>query len=130
MDYDNLENQVRERVKKVLDDAQLSENALSGGKSAVQSQLNRQLSHNATVSVKTLLRILDACPDVSADWLLRGSGDMYVTAGTSVTGANNVTGHSATVIGQQVGTLTEDFVRELIAEKDRQIRMLIEKLGK
>lgn len=129
-DYKELADDVRDRINATLKDKGITQNQVAAGDTPAQKRINSQLSHGSNITLDTVLRILDACPDISADWLLRGSGDMYVTAGTSVTGANNVTGRSATVIGQQVGTLTEDFVRDLIAEKDKQIRMLIEKIGK
>lgn len=130
MDYDVLENAVRDRIKELQKEKGFTENGLSAGDTPTQKRLNRQLSLGAGISLDTLLRILSACPDVSADWLLRGSGDMFVTADTSVTGANNVTGQSATVIGQQVATLSEDFVRGLLSEKDKQIQSLLNLLGK
>ena len=130
MDYENLENAVRDRIKQLQKEKNFTENGLAAGDTPAQKRLNRQLSHGAGSSLDTLLRILEACPDVSADWLLRGSGDMYVTAGTSVTGANNVTGQNATIIGQQAGVLTEAFVRDLLAEKDKQIDTLLKLLGK
>ena len=130
MDYDNLENAVRGRIKQLQKEKNFTENGLAAGDTSAQKRLNRQLRHGAGISLDTLLRILEACPDVSADWLLRGSGDMFVTAGTSVTGANNVTGRNATIIGQQAGVLTEAFVRDLLAEKDRQIDALLKIIGK
>lgn len=53
-----------------------------------------------------------------------------IPKGTSVTGANNVTGRNATIIGQQAGVLTEAFVRDLLAKKDRQIDALLKIIGK
>ena len=53
-----------------------------------------------------------------------------IPKGTSVTGANNVTGRNATIIGQQAGVLTEAFVRDLLAEKDKQIQTLLQLMAK
>ncbi len=130
MEYENLENAVRDRIKKLQGEKRFTENGLAGGDTPTQKRLNRQLSHGASITLDTLLRILETYPDVSADWLLRGSGDMYVVSGGGVTGANKVTGKSATVMGQQVGTLSEDFVSRLLAEKDKQIEALLKLLGK
>ena len=49
---------------------------------------------------------------------------------TKITGANSVTGRNATVIGQQTAVLSENFVRDLLAEKDKQIQTLLALLGK
>lgn len=125
MDYVKLEKQVRERIKHLQNEKGFTENGLASGDTPTQKRLNRQLSHDAAITLDTLLRILGKYPDVSADWLLRGSGDMYITTNTNVTGANNVTGSNATVIGQHTGILTESFVRDLLAEKDKQIQTLL-----
>lgn len=120
MEYENLEKAVRDRIKHLQKDKKITENGLAGGDTPTQKRLNRQLSHGAGITLDTILRLLSACPDVSADWLLRGCGDMYA-ANTNVTGAGRVTGKNATVIGQQAGVLSESFVQDLLSEKDKQI---------
>ncbi len=49
--------------------------------------------------------------------------------GMRIVGANNVTGENATIIGLQMG-LSENFVRDLLAEKDKQIQKLLALLEK
>ena len=120
MEYEILEKAVRDRIKHLQKEKKITENGLAGGDTPTQKRLNRQLSHGAGISLDTILRLLSACPDVSADWLLRGCGDMYA-ANTNVTGAGRVTGKNATVIGQQAGVLSEAFVHDLLNEKDKQI---------
>jgi hypothetical protein len=127
MDIQDKENAVRDRVKRLLKEKEITENGLADGDTSTQKRLNRQLSHGAAITLDTLLRILDYCPDVSPDWLMRGSGDMYINS--AAVAANKVTGRHATVIGQQA-TLSEDFVRDLLAEKDKQIQTLLTLLGK
>lgn len=124
--YEFKAQKVRSRINQVLKEQKLTENSVAAGDSAVQSRLNSQLSHGARITLDTVLRIIDACPEVSADWLLRGSGDMYHSG---ITGANKVTGDNATVIGQQAGTLSESFVNGLLAEKDKQIHTLLSLLS-
>ncbi len=127
---------VRSRINSVLTEKGLTENSVAAGDSAAQSRLNSQLSHTGRITLDTVLRILDACPDISADWLLRGIGEKH-RATTIITGASKVTGQRATVIGQQVGVteefsrgLSEDFVNKLLAEKDKQIETLLKLLAK
>ena len=72
-----------------------------------------------------MLRVLNACQDVSADWLLRGTGEMYKTTNTT-----DVNSHNTTVIAQQTTILSENFVRDILAEKDKQIQTLLALLGK
>ena len=128
------EEAVRARINKLQTEKGFTENGLAAGDQPTQKRLNRQLSHGAAITLDTMLRILDACPEISADWLLRGSGDIYIVNGASstgkVTGAEKVTGKNATIIGQQSATLSEDFVRGLLAEKDKQIETLLALLAK
>lgn len=71
------ENDVRQRISLVLAEFGETQNKLAGGVSATQKRLNRQLGkHEAAITVDTLLLILDKYSDVSAEWLLRGVGDM------------------------------------------------------
>ena len=126
---ENKEEAVRERIAALQKEKGFTENGLADGDTPTQKRLNRQLSHGAAITLDTILRILEAFPEVSADWLLRGSGDMYSNAG-GVTGANKVTGPHATVIGKQSNELSEGFVRDLLAEKDKQIQTLLAQLGK
>lgn len=50
---------------------------------------------------------------------------MKITASTNVVGANNVTGANSIVIGNLTTGLSAEFVRELLAAKDRQINELL-----
>jgi SOS-response transcriptional repressor LexA len=65
-----MEN-IRERIKKVLANHGTTANAISGGISAVQNKLSRQL-REAAITADTIQLILEKFPDVSAEWLLRG----------------------------------------------------------
>ena len=128
MPYKEKADAVRNRINDVLREKGLTENAVAAGDAPAQKRLNSQLSHGAAISLDSVLRVLNACPDVSADWLLRGTGEMYKA--TKITGANSVTGRNATVIGQQTAILSENFVRDMLAEKDKQIQTLLALLGK
>ena len=72
------ENDVRQRISAVFAEFGDTQNGLAGGDSATQKRLNRQISHDGAITVDTLLLILNAHTDVSAEWLLRGVGDMRV----------------------------------------------------
>ena len=128
IDYKNEAAEVRARINLLLKDKGITQNAVAAGDAPAQKRLNSQLSHGAAISLDTVLRILAVCPDLSADWLLRGTGEMYKSA--KITGANSVTGCNATVIGQQTAILSENFVRDMLAEKDKQIQTLLTLMGK
>lgn len=127
-DYESSAAEVRNRINQLLSEKGFTQNAVAAGDTAAQKRLNNQLSHGGNITLDSLLRVLDACPDVSADWLLRGSGEKY--KGQTITGAGSVTGKNATVIAQQNATLPESFVRDLLAEKDKQIQTLLNLLAK
>lgn len=128
INYENEAAEVRNRINLLLKEKGITQNAVAAGDAPAQKRLNSQLSHGAAISLDSVLRVLNACPDVSADWLLRGVGEMYKAA--KITGANSVTGRNATVIGQQTAILSENFVRDMLAEKDKQIQTLLAILGK
>lgn len=44
-----------------------------------QVRVNNHLRGSSDISSEMLIRILDVFPDVSAEWLMRGVGDMYST---------------------------------------------------
>ncbi len=113
MDYTEKAEAVRQRIKTVLQEKGISENSVAAGDGAVQSRLNSQLSHGKRITLDTVLRILDTCPDISADWLLRGIGDVKL----------KLVDYSIT--DNATNTLSEGFVRDLLAEKDKQIQALI-----
>lgn len=71
----NEDNIIRGRIAEVRRVFKWTENSLAPD-GATQKRLNRQLSHNATITLDTLLLILEACPGLSADWLLLGRGEM------------------------------------------------------
>lgn len=128
INYKNEAAEVRARINLLLKEKGITQNAVAAGDAPAQKRLNSQLSHGAAISLDTVLRILAVCPDVSADWLLRGTGEMYKNTQT-ITGAGNVTGENATVIGQQ-NVLSENFVRDMLAEKDKQIQTLLQIMAK
>lgn len=128
VDFENLASDVRSRINAVLLENGLTQNSVAAGDTAAQKRLNSQLSHGSNLTVDTILRVLEACPDLSADWLLRGTGEKSKTPST-ITGAKSVTGKNATVIGQQ-NVLSENSVRDLLAEKDKQIQALLQLMTK
>lgn len=67
---------VRKRLQQVMLEYDSNPTQLAGIYKVNQKTLNNHINGNVEVSVSTILLVLDAFPDLSADWLLRGSGDM------------------------------------------------------
>lgn len=72
-----MENVVYQRVNEVLSNKQVSVNALSKLAGMAQTTLNTQLRGERALSVLVVVKILEIFPDISAEWLLRGEGEMY-----------------------------------------------------
>lgn len=72
-----METTIYQRVKLVLENKSISVNALSKQINVAQATLNPQLRGDRTLAANIVAKILDAFPDVSAEWLMRDVGTMY-----------------------------------------------------
>lgn len=72
-----MEN-IRERIKKALSfhGVALSSIAIDP---AMQTRLSRQVNSGSAITYDTLYRVLYVFPDISAEWLLRGKGEMILS---------------------------------------------------
>lgn len=135
------ENEVKSRLSMALEANNESPSSLARKIGISTKRLKSQIFGNAPTPLSAILRIAEAMPGISLEWLLRGNGEMMLTPITitnngynnstiNTVGANIVTERYATVIGQQIIGLSENFVRELLAAKDKQIQTLLAILGK
>lgn len=67
---------VAERIKEFLKFKGISVNSFSRKLVMSQTTLNRQFNGTVTLSVETVKAVLDYFPDMSAEWLMRGIGQM------------------------------------------------------
>lgn len=74
-----MEELVRQRINEVLVFFKANPTQISRGDSALQVRLSRQLSQGAAITCKTISFILDMYPAVSAEWLMRGKGEMLLS---------------------------------------------------
>lgn len=72
-----MEVTIYQRVKLILEDKQLSVNALSKLVEMSQTTLNTQLKGERALSANVVAKVLSVFPDVSAEWVMRGVGTMY-----------------------------------------------------
>lgn|GEM_PF-908873 len=131
---------VKDRIKILLKKRRTSENKLAGSNKGLQKQLNNQISHTATLTVATLLRILEHFPDVSADYLLRGINATFTGAEVSQgaiasedfpasEGAMTSDSLAPDHYGAGKPPVSDDTVKflfEQLEEKDRQINRLLD----
>lgn len=72
-----MEVTIHQRIMLILEDKQVSVNALSKLVDMSQTTLNTQLKGERALSANVVAKVLVAYPDVSAEWLMRGIGTMY-----------------------------------------------------
>ena len=72
-----MEVTIYQRIMLILEDKQVSVNALSKLVDLSQTTLNIQLKGERALSANVVSKVLVAFPDVSAEWLMRGVGTMY-----------------------------------------------------
>ena len=67
-----------QRIKAYIDDNRISLNALAKTLNMNQSTVLRQVKGEQTLSSTLVENFLKAYHDVSAEWLMRGVGNMYI----------------------------------------------------
>lgn len=78
-----MENNVNQKIKNVLSERNISVTSFSKSIGEVQTTINRQLNGTAQLSAKTVESFLLHFPDISAEWLLRDKGNMYLSEASS-----------------------------------------------
>lgn len=71
-----MENLITQRVREFLSCNSISINSLAKQINVAQATLNPQLRGDRTLAANIVVKILEAFPDISAEWLLRGEGEM------------------------------------------------------
>ena len=69
---------IRKRLKDILLHYNETLNSISSD-NAMQTRLTRQVNGGASITYETILRFLEIFPEVSAEWLLRGKGEMILS---------------------------------------------------
>ena len=72
-----MENLITQRVREFLSCNSISINSLAKQINVAQATLNPQLRGDRTLAANIVVKILETFPDISAEWLLRGEGEMY-----------------------------------------------------
>ena len=75
-----MEDSIKQRVIQIIRQYKLSVTAFSKQIDIAQPTLNRQITGENAMSLATVESLLKHFPDISAEWLLRGKGEMMVSA--------------------------------------------------
>lgn len=71
--------EVRKRILLVFSHFATNINKLSDGDTALRNRLIRQINNGAAITIDTVNVILEKFTSISAEWLLRGKGNMLIS---------------------------------------------------
>lgn len=126
--------EVKGRIKALLRERNVTENQLARDGRFSQKVLNKQISHEATLTAEMVLFILEKFPDVSADWLMKGidaKGSGNVVGDNNIANCRNTTVNDTDAVRGLVQQLLEKDKQlsekdRQLAEKDKQIGQLLQ----
>ena len=72
-------DEVRERILLVFSTFATNINKLSDGDTALRNRLTRQINNDSAITIDSISVILNAFSEVSAEWLIRGKGEMLLS---------------------------------------------------
>ena len=121
-----MEDSVKQRLRGFLKEQNMSINQISLNANYPQSTLNKQINKETSMSLSTLLVLLDLFSELSAEWLLRGEGNMLRIATSNDTSASSddkvkdvaYWKHVALSMSEEV-TEKKDRIKELERELQR-----------
>lgn len=125
------EQNVRDRIKIVMKEKYYSAGKLAGGDASLQRKLNNQINGSTTISADTILLILHTFPDVSAEWLTRGDGEMYLSARpvgdmNLYVDSQHATGHGTNISGNDSAAvvklqLENDYLQRRVGDLEKDL---------
>jgi transcriptional regulator with XRE-family HTH domain len=109
------------RIRDLISQLEISDTAFAKKCGVKQNTFSNQLSKLREVSLTTIIGILNAYPDVSAEWLLRGKGEMFLTDSKDIN-------QESSKLMKLVDTIS--ILQEVINNKTDMIASLTAKLKK
>lgn len=110
------------RIKEVIAYYKLTDRAFAIKCGIKQNTLSRQLNGVSEISVPTINAILDNYDDISAEWLLRGKGEMLISANQQKDENTERISRLVDTIATLQGTINEQAKTiQLLEEKERRL---------
>lgn len=110
------------RIKEVIAYYKLTDRAFAIKCGIKQNTLSRQLNGVSEISVPTINAILDNYDDISAEWLLRGKGEMLISANQSKDENTERISRLVDTIATLQGTINEQSKTiQALQEKERRL---------
>lgn len=114
---------ITKRVKRLINELDLNEKSISERINIPQTTLNSSIKSTRGVSLNVISLILDNFPNVSAEWLLRGEGDIFRHKECSTIANQHVSGNnSGAIISNVAGNNTSSS-----SDKDTLIKELMDR---
>lgn len=127
-----MKESVLERIKIILKEKSKSKNDFAVKLSMGQVTVNNYIEGKRAISLDFVLNILTTFPDISSDWLLRGTGTMYQQATADVTingpqsikGNNNITNSRHIQVPSSHNDDIIQLLRQQVEQQSQQIKSL------
>ena len=129
-----METDIKNRVKVALRALDISPYSIARMQNLNERTIYDQINGNSKIGVATIEALLAYRPDLSAEWLLRGTGDMLITNKPTEININNSSrgGHYNTNIGSGTQTIAnselaelKQQIAELKADKEKLYQLLL-----
>lgn len=122
-----MESTVSQRIKEYVDVKHISLNALAKTLNMNQSTVLRQVKGEQTLSSTLVENFLIAYPEVSAEWLLRGCGDMVL--GKSAANITAISANEPSLATDPVQVESEYIWQAKYEELEKRYDQLLSILG-
>ena len=112
---------IRDRIKLIIIKTSLNDNAFAKRIGVTQSVIASMFKRETEPSAKVIVNILHSFPEISAEWLLRGTGPMLLSDSREVRSENSNNKNTNINDSETLGKLLS-----MLEEKDKQINKLLE----
>ena len=121
------------RVKTCMEKLKVSANEMERQCGISHSTISSQVNGKSKLSATVIAELLAYRPDISAEWIFRGIGDMLITNKPTEININNANmGHHNTNIGSGTQTIAnselaelKQQIAELKADKEKLYQLLL-----
>lgn len=126
-----MEEKVRERIAQVIASKGLNPNSLANGDSNLARKIYKQITEEKTLTYSVIEVILSSIPDLSTEWLFRGTGSPFLTnieqpsegeqQPSDIKPHAMANGNGAIAIAGSGNVTVPQIILDMLAEKDRQL---------
>jgi hypothetical protein len=123
-----------DRIELIINNLDISTRNFEANIGVAYGTVQKPITNNKTVGSDVLSKILITYPELSAEWLMRGEGEMLINVDNSTKNAvnsNNINNGNSNINGDftlntnvEHNTLVEEvgFLRGQLVEKDNQLK--------